>query len=310
VLSTHGTVVGDVRFLELCNDPDLAEAFAQFGDSAPELVCEVEVTARTDDLLRERARDTAETALGLIRQQNLFGLNVKIYLDQIIYGLDGRYTWRDGTTIARAGWWRHKPHPIPMDLAHPNAKEWRAKLAELHSAVASGLRSHVDTCINWLDVAALSDRWRIIILAIFSGMETLLVPETVGLKAEIVTVRSVAVHVAAGHEFFDPGEIIAAYRVRSDLIHGNPTPEILDKDAADFADFRRLWAFRVLCDYLVLANSIGATKVRDIVSYLDDGKCHEVCEWLEQHGGSAVVAEYRKMSPGRPTSPSGTPFAG
>ncbi len=306
----HGTVVGDVRFVELSNDPDLTEAFARFGDSAPELVCEVEVIAGTDDLLRERARDTAETALGLIRQQNLFGFNVKIYLDQIIYGLDGRYIWRDGTTIARAGWWRHKPHPTPMDLAHPNGTEWRAKLAELaelYSAVAPGLRPHVDTCIDWLDVAALSDRWRIIIPAIFSGMEALLVPETIGLKAEVVTVRSVAVHVADGHGFFDPGEIIAAYQLRSDLIHGNPTPEILDKDATDFADFRRLWAFRVLCDYLALAKSIGATKVRDIVPYLDDGKCNDVCVWLEQHGGSAVVAQYRKVASGGPTSPNRTP---
>ena len=87
----------------------------------------------------------------------------------------------------------------------------------------------MDTCIDWLDVAALSDRWRIIIPAIFSGMEALLVPETIGLKAEIVTVRSVAVHAALDHGFFDPGEIMAAYRLRSDLIHGTPTSEILRK---------------------------------------------------------------------------------
>jgi hypothetical protein len=30
----HGTVVGDVRFLELSTDRDLAEAFARFSDSA------------------------------------------------------------------------------------------------------------------------------------------------------------------------------------------------------------------------------------------------------------------------------------
>jgi hypothetical protein len=305
----HDTVVGSVRFLDLSHDTELAEAFARFGDAAPELVCAVEVIAATDELLRERARNKAELALGLIRQQNLFGFNSKIYLDQIIYGLDGRYTWRDGTTIARAGWWRHKPHAIPMDLAHPNGAEWRAKLDELsalYSALAPDLRERVDTCIDWLDVAALSDRWRIIIPALFSGMEALLVPETVGLKAEVVTVRSVAVHVAVGHPFFDPSHIMGAYTLRSDLIHGNPTPDVLDKDAADFADFRRIWAFRVLCDYLELARSIGATKVREIVSHLDNGKCVEVCAWLKEHGESAIVSEYRRVVPTNDTQSGGT----
>jgi hypothetical protein len=296
----HGTVVGDVRFIEPSSDPELLESFTRFGDAAPSLLCEVAVIGGTADILRDRARDIAETALGLVRQQNLFGFNAKIYLDQVLYRLDGTWTWRDDSEFARAGWWREKPHPIPMDLAHPNGDQWRAKLAELsdlYSAVPPGLRSRVDTCIDWLDVAALSDRWRIIIPAIFSGMEALLVPETVGLKAEIVTVRSVAIHVALDHGFFDPGEIIAAYRLRSDLIHGTPTSEILEKDATDFAEFRRLWAFRVLCDYLELVRAIGATSVRDVVSHLDSGKCNDVCTWLEEHRGSDVVAEYRRIVP-------------
>ena len=244
----HDTVVGDVRFIEPSSDPELLESFTRFGDAAPSLVCEVVVTGGTSDILRDRARDIAQTALGLVRQQNLFGFNAKIYLDQVLYRLDGRWTWRDGSEFARSGWWREKPHPIPMDLTHPNGEQWRASLAELsdvYSAVPSGLSSRVDTCIDWLDVAALSDRWRIIIPAIFSGMEALLVPETIGLKAEIVTVRSVAVHAALDHGFFDPGEIMAAYRLRSDLIHGTPTSEIIEKDATDFAEFRRLWAYRV-----------------------------------------------------------------
>ena len=61
-----------------------------------------------------------------------------------------------------------------MDLAHPNAGPWRTKLVELsdlYSAIAPELRPRVDTRIDWLDVAALSNRWRIIIPAIFSEME-------------------------------------------------------------------------------------------------------------------------------------------
>jgi hypothetical protein len=296
----HDTVVGEVRFIDPASDPELLDSFSRFGDAAPSLLCEVAVTGGTSGILRDRARNIAETALGLVRQQNLFGFSAKIYLDQVLYRLDGTWTWRDGSEFARAGWWREKPHPIPMDLAHPNGEQWRESLAELsdvYSAVPPGLRSRVDTCIDWLDVAALSDRWRIIIPAIFSGMEALLVPETIGLKAEIVTIRSVAVHAALDHGFFDPGEIMAAYRLRSDLIHGTPTSEILEKDATDFAETRRLWAYRVLCDYLALVRAIGATGVRDVVLYLDGGKCNDVCTWLEEHGGSDVVAEHRRIIP-------------
>jgi hypothetical protein len=296
----HDTTVADVRFLDPSQDVALAEAFTRFGEVAPALVCEIDVVAGTAALLLDRARDRAAVALGLIRQQNLFGFPAKIYLDQVIYGLDGTWTWRDEETTARAGWWRHEPTPTPMDLSHPNSRDWRAHLAELsdlYEALPPPLRLRVDTCLDWLDVAALSDRWRIIIPAIFSAMEALLVPETLGLKAEVVTVRSVAVHVALEQGFFDPGKILQAYELRNNLIHGAPTDDVINAEAIEFAEDRRYWAFLVLKDYLKLAKAIEATTVRDLIAELDSDACVKVCEWLEEHGGSKVVGEYRKAVP-------------
>ncbi|MGC8513861.1 MAG: hypothetical protein ACP5P1_12635 [Acidimicrobiales bacterium] len=296
----HDTTVADVRFLDPSQDAVLAEAFTRFGEAAPALVCEVDVVAGTAALLLDRARDRAAVALSLIRQQNLFGFPAKIYLDQVIYGLDGTWTWRDDETTARAGWWRHEPTPTPMDLSHPTGKDWRAQLAELsdlYEALPAPLRLRVDTCLDWLDVAALSDRWRIIIPAIFSAIEALLVPETLGLKAEVVTVRSVAVHVALEQGFYDPGKILQAYELRNNLIHGTPHDDVINGEAIEFAEDRRYWAFLVLKDYLKLAKVIEATTVRDLVTELDSGACVKVCEWLEEHGGSKVVGEYRKAVP-------------
>jgi hypothetical protein len=293
-----GTVVGDVRFTDPTRDPELLDAFARLPGSAPTLVCEVDVVAGTPELLRERARDAAETALALIRQQNLFGFPAKMYLDQVLYGLDGRYATRDGAGEPGVGWWRAKRTAIEAELDYENLAEWRDRLSQicdLYATLAPDLRSRVDTCLGWLDVAALSDRWRIIVPAIFSGMEALLVPESVGLKAEVVTVRSVAVHIALGRGFFDPGEVMTAYSLRNDLIHGATTSEIFEKDATDFAEFRRLWAFRVLCDYLELAKTIEAEKVGDVVRHLDEGACVDVCTWLEEHGGAAIVEQYRAV---------------
>ena len=136
----HGTIVGDARFLRLLEDEVLAESFERFSDAAPALVCEVEVTGGTDELLLQRAHKTAERALALVRQQMLFGFASKIYLDQVVFGLDGKYTWRAGADLARAGWWRD-PAPIPMDLTGPQTSEWRAKLDGLSAdylAVGAG----------------------------------------------------------------------------------------------------------------------------------------------------------------------------
>jgi hypothetical protein len=292
----HGTIVGDARFLQLSEDEALAESFAWCGGPAPELVCEVEAVGGTDELLLERARKIAERAMALVRQQMLFGFMAKIYLDQVMFGLDGKYTWRAGSDLARAGRW-NEPAPMSMDLTGPQTSDWRTRLDGLSAdylAVAPGLRDRLDVCLEWLDVAARSDRWPVIVPATFSAMEAILVPGKAGLKAGVVTVRSVAVHVAVGQPFFDPGEVMAGYQLRSDLVHGTPTPDVLDKEATAFAEFTRRWAFDVFRDYLTLVKDSGAGTVTEIAAHLDRGPCNDVCSWLEEHGGSSVVAEYRE----------------
>jgi hypothetical protein len=291
----HGTTVGNVRFLLLSQDQELAQSFAWFGADAPAMVCEVEVVGGTEEFLRDRARQATEGALALVRQQVLFGGFYKIYLDQVMFGLDGKYTLRDGGQYANAGWWR-QPRPFPMDYTQGNP-DWLARLDSLsadYGAVTPELLERVDTCVGWLDVAARSDRWRIILPALFSAMEAILVPESSStLKAGVVTVRSVALQVALEKEFLDPGEIMLGYRLRSDLVHGTPTSGVPDKEATDFTETRRLWAFNVFRDYLKLAKAIEASTVTDIVGYLDSQHCEEVCAWLHEHGGSAIVAEYK-----------------
>jgi hypothetical protein len=130
-------------------------------------------------------------------------------------------------------------------------------------------------------------------------MEALLVPETAGLKSGLVTVRSVTVHVAVGEGFFDPGNVRTGYELRDHLVHGTPTPGVLEEEATEFAEFTRLWAFDVLRDYLKLAQTIGAETIAAIVGHLEAGPCEEACSWLDEHGGSSIVAEYRSAL--RPT---------
>lgn len=185
-----------------------------------------------------------------------------------------------------------------MYLTTGDPGNWLAQLAGLTSdygAVSPGLRGRVNTCVGWLDVAARTDRWRIMLPAVFSAMEAILVPETSSaLKAGVVTVRSVALHIALDKESFSPDEIMLGYALRSDLVHGTPTSGVPDKEAADFAESRQYWAYTVFRDYLKLAKATEAAEVADIVSYLDREHCDKACAWLEERGGSEIVAEYRK----------------
>ena len=59
----------------------------------------------------------------------------------------------------------------------------------------------------------------------------------------------------------------------------------------------------MLRDYLKLAKAIQATTVKDLVTKLDGDACLKVCEWLDDHGGARVVAEYRKVVPGAVATP-------
>ena len=205
----HGTSIGGARFICLSQDQTLAQSFAHFKDKAPELVCEVEAVGGTEDLLRDRARTIAERALALVRQRVLAGFMSKIYLDQVMFGLDGTYSWCVGPELARACGWRDA-RPIPMDLTSAKLEDWREQLDDFagnYEALGLESRPRVDTCIRLgLDVAARSDKWRIIIPSVFSALEAILVPETsAGLKAGLVTVRSTAVHAASARGSSTPG---------------------------------------------------------------------------------------------------------
>ena len=86
---------------------------------------------------------------------------------------------------------------------------------------------------------------------------------------------------------------MTGYELRSSLVHGTPTSDVPDVEAARFAEFTRKRAFDVFRDYLRLSKNIGSQSTADVIAYLDRGPCEDICTWLEGHGGSAIVAEHR-----------------
>jgi len=300
-------VVGDAEFVRPEDAPEAAGAVTRPGSEPPQLLCAAEATGGTRDLLVERAARKVERALALVRQQTLHGFMAKIYFFQVQFALDGRYAYKgaEGEAWKAGGNWSisSPAHwsistPTVMDLTDLAAGDhWCVGLNELADElerVPSGLLGRVDTCLAWLDVSARAENWRVVIPALFSAMESLLVPETLGLKAGIVTVRSVAVHVALQKGFFHPKEVFEAYDQRDRLIHGKPITENEDRAGNDLADDRRRWAFRVFSDYIELVSQLGLSTIDEVVAHLDSDPAAMVCTWLAANGRKDIAKQYRR----------------
>jgi hypothetical protein len=274
-----------------------AEIIADMGrwEEPPSLLCVTEATGGTNGHIADRAIIKARHALALLRQPAMHGFGAKIYEIQVQFGPDGRYAFADGSV---SGWrWRDR-EPLAMEFAGPGFVEWRETVAEWsrrYLSTTREIRSRVDTCLEWLDIGAMSENWRIALPALFSAMEALLVPESRGLKDGIVTVRSVAVHAAIEKPFFHPKEIRDAYEWRGKLVHGVPIPPEDDPKGQEILSDRRTWTFWVFRDFLQLAHREGFVTSRQMVTYLEREHIENVCRWLDEHGLVDVVKEYRKV---------------
>ena len=292
-----GFQVAGVRFIDPDKMPEITSRMSTFGYERPELLCVVEATGGTRQHLSNRALNEAGHALALIRQKALHGFGAKIYIPQVGFYLDGRYALEDvDGDLFVGGRWSIK-FPELMDMTDPKLEEWCASLEEIsgrYAATAGEIRARCDTSLGWFDVATRSEDWRVVLPAIFTAIEALLVPGTQGLKAGLVTVRSVAVHAALDKPFFDPGEIQDGYTWRSKLIHGSPIPADDDPVGNEIANDRRLWAFWVLRDFLELVEVHGFTTAAEMVAFLESEKTEAVCTWLEDHGLIDIVSEYRR----------------
>lgn len=220
-----GLRVGPVTFMDPNDDPDLLEVHKRYNREVPELCAVVEGEGGTQRHALERARRQAERAVALLRQRGLFGRrgrSFKIYPDQVAFGLTGWYVFRTivGATVDGSGGWRQRPRAKPLPFSFMNDDDLQTDLDELTSrlyGLQGDMLSRAITCLEWLDIAASDDRWRARIPFVFSAIEAILVPETIGRKGAVIAVRSAALH-SDGKRFLRPrgwdGDIPSKRRTR------------------------------------------------------------------------------------------------
>ncbi|GEM_PF-1896770 len=287
--------VGIARFLPAVDaarrEPVLG---TEFYHGCP-LYCAVEATGGTDAALIGRAVQQAVPALSLLRlhlQRAFRGL----HRDQVLFELDGRYLIASGDGTRRRGYQRWR-EPIALDLS-PRTPEWATSVETEGQTIRdlpASLRERIATALEWMDVAARAPSWKTEIPAIFSGIESLLVPEDCGSKAEVVTVRSVILQCALGEGFFHPGQTYSAYLVRCELVHGSPVGADVTGELQQLGSKCELWAREIIGASIAYAAQNQAPDVTTLVGSLDRSEAaQQACQWLAEHGGSEVVGKYRK----------------
>jgi len=255
----------------------------------------VTIAGTNPQLRLQRARFAVQEALGaarLVLQEELGRMGG--VREQWLFDLNGTWVARYGARWS-SGWWR-KPEPMLLEL--PDDPQWSDPIKifdESLALVPERFRACCRTAIGWLDAATREGYWRISIPMVYSAMESILVPETTGLKAEVVTVRSIAMQVALGKPFRDPNKTLLGYGVRNELIHGGATFGFDEKEAEDLRVDRQWWAFGVLKDFLLYIRESEHDKLLGAMRDLDRSESmQQVIEWFEQHGAEKLVTQYRK----------------
>jgi hypothetical protein len=193
--------------------------------------------------------------------------------------------------------WRRDPEPIGLDLSGA-AEEWTATLeaeGRTLANLARPFRDRVDTALEWMEVASRERSWKVKIPAIFSAIEALLVPEDCSHKAEVVTVRAMALQITLHERFSSPAETYHAYLLRCDLVHGSPVGSDFPEERLRFAEGREWWAQEIISAYVTHASRAGAKTALELVRALDQSQASEQARtWLRKVGGDQVVHDYQQ----------------
>jgi hypothetical protein len=309
-LSLPGTInIGMARVLPAGEIQPLGDRFAGTGLESCELYCEVIATGGTRRRLVDRAITRARLALSLLRVR-LRQASRNIHEQQLLFDLHEVHAFEgsDGQWLPE---WRRKPAPAPLGLTeYPPGwvDETEAEGAAIQ-AVGDQLGARIDTALEAMDMAARSITWRRRFPAFFSAVEALLVPEDCGSKAEVVTVRSIALELEYEDHFFPPSDTYLAYLLRGDLVHGTPVDVSWETERSRWADQIDAWARRMLSLYVRFSPDRHVRSAHGLVRAIDrSAGGNKARAWLTENGMGKIVEKYEvAVGYDPPSAGGGTP---
>lgn len=297
--------VGVARFLPSAEARQVDSLFDSKAFDGCSLFCAVEVFGGSDSRIVERALGRATLALSLLRLHIQQFLRI-IPRHQLMFELHHvcvieRY---DGTRHVDLRF-PHQPHDLDLSRL---PSDWATALAAegvTISRLPPALRERVETALEWMDIASRAPTWKTKIPALFSGAESLIVPETLGRKDAVVTVRGVVLEHAANGMFSHPFTTWSAYMVRNGLVHGAPLYADVTGETEKLANDCEMWARDILHAYVKYAAKSTALTAKELVRELDRSEAaSQARQWFCSPAvrGAEFFDEYLKVvaTPGRP----------
>ena len=244
-------------------------------------VARIEVRGGTPRAARHRALERASMLCDELKMALSSSINAPLDDIDVAFGTGWNVVRGDGAWLHQPGRLTPKPVRWHRDLLRA-ALEHLVPLYDLRATGRPRVQERVDLAIRWFGMArSVGTPLAMKLIALFSGLEAILVEgEGERMKGAALAIRAALLSIAIDGHFRNPGETLALYRDRSELVHGART-------AADEEALRRTLsvASEALRNYIAIANREATIRShkRLLDSIADAPTLADLKGWIEDH---------------------------
>lgn len=245
-------------------------------------VARMKVRGGTPRAARDRALERASMVCDELRVALSSSINAPLDDIDLAFGTgwsvvrgNGSWTRQPGRRVGRPVRW----HPDALR----RALDYLVPLYDLRATGRSSVQERVELAIRWFGMArSVGTPSAMKLIALFAGLEAILIKgESESRKGALLAIRAALLSIAIRGHFRNPGEALALYRERSELVHGA-------RKAADEEDFRRTLsvASEALRNYIAIANrEMKIHSHKRLLDFLADGQTlADLKQWTKDYG--------------------------
>ena len=232
-------------------------------------VARMKVRGGTPRATRHRALERASMLCDELRIALSSSINAPLDDIDLAFGTGWNVVRGNGSWMHQPGRLVGKPVRWHADSLR-TALDYLVPLYNLRATERSSVQERVELAIRWFGMArSVGTPWAMKLIALFSGLEAILIKgEGEKMKGALLAIRAALLSIAIDGHFRNPGEALALYRDRSELVHGART-------AADEEAFRRMLsvASEALRNYIAIANrEVKIQNHKRLLNFLADDK--------------------------------------
>ena len=242
-------------------------------------VARLSVIGGTPRAARYRALDRVSMVCDELRVALSASINAQFDDIDLAFGTGWNVVRGNGSWMHQPGRRLRKPVRWHADSLR-TALDYLVPLYDLRATARANVQERVELAIRWFGIAWTVGAPRgMKLIALFAGLEAILVTgEGERMKGAALAIRAALLSIAMDGHFRNPGEALALYRDRSELVHGART-------AVQEEAFRRTFsvASEALRNYIAIANrKIEIHNHKRLLDSLTDNETlSDLKQWIE-----------------------------